>query len=80
MSIRIRTVEGVRVALCAYETDAAEGDLYLDDNDHYALAAKFNRDYDTGIEFPEEWAATDTQKIRDAATRPYFEEPPKEQA
>lgn len=69
MSIRIRTADGVRVALCGYETDAKEGDLYLDDNDHYALAAKFNRDYETGIEYPEEWAAMDTQKLRDANTR-----------
>lgn len=40
MAIRIRTVDGVRVALCAAETDAAAGDIYLDDSDHYALAAK----------------------------------------
>ena len=66
MSIRIRTVDGLRVALCGAETDAKEGDVYLDDGDHYALAAKFSQDYDTGIEYPEQWAAMETQKLRDA--------------
>lgn len=45
VSIRIRTVNGVRIALCAAETDAASGDLYLDDADHYALSAKYAHDY-----------------------------------
>jgi hypothetical protein len=68
MAIRLRTVNGVRVALCAAETDAAPGDLYLDDGDHYALAAKFAQDHRTGIEYPLEWAAMATQKLRDAET------------
>lgn len=69
MSIRLRTVDGVRVALCGCETDAKKGDVYLDDGDHYALAAKFSRDWDgqvAGWPYPEEWAAMDTQKLRDA--------------
>ena len=69
VSIRIRTVDGVRVALCAAETDAEPGDLYLDDGDHYALAAKFARDWQgqtVSWTYPEQWAAMDTQKMRDA--------------
>jgi hypothetical protein len=69
VAIRIRTVDGVRVALCAAETDAQPGDLYLDDGDHYALSAKYAADYqgrtiDWG--YPEQWAAMATQKKRDA--------------
>lgn len=69
MSIRLRTVNNIRVALCAVETDAMPGDVYLDDADHYALAAKFSRDWDgqvAGWPYPLEWAAMDTQKLRDA--------------
>ena len=46
MSIRLRTVDGIRVALCGVETDEMPCDVYLDDADHYALAAKFSRDWD----------------------------------
>jgi hypothetical protein len=66
MAIRLRTVNGVRVALCAAETDAAPGDLYLDDGDHYALVAKFAQDHRSGIEYPLEWSTMATQKLRDA--------------
>ena len=69
MAIRLRTVSGVRVALCAVESDEQLGDLYLDDGDHYALAAKFSRDWDgqvAGWPYPTEWAVMDTQKKRDA--------------
>ena len=69
MAIRLRTVDGVHVALCAVETDEQPGDTYLDDAAHYALAAKFSRDWSgrvAGWEYPEEWAAMDTQKLRDA--------------
>ncbi len=57
------------MALCAVETDKMQGDVYLDDGDHYALAAKFSRDWQghPDISYPEEWAAMDTQKLRDAA-------------
>lgn len=41
MAIRLRKVNGSLVALCAAETDPKEGDTYLDDGVHYALAAKF---------------------------------------
>lgn len=70
MSIRLRTVNGVRIALCAVESDEQPGDVYLDDGDHYALAAKFRRDWygqTNDFPYPLEWAAMDTQKVRDAA-------------
>lgn len=68
MAIRLRTVNGTRVALCAAETDPRPGDVYLDDAEHYALAAKFSRDWQghPPVEYPAEWAAMDTQKLRDA--------------
>ena len=70
MAIRLRTVNGVRIALCAAETDPEPGDVYLDDGEHYALAAKFCHDWQgetVGWSYPEEWAAMATQKRRDAA-------------
>lgn len=70
MAIRLRTVLGVRVALCASESDAEPGDVYLDDRDHYALAAKFRRDWygqTNDFSYPIEWEIMDTQKCRDAA-------------
>jgi len=45
MAIRIRKVNGVTVALCAVETDAKRGDLYLDDGAHHALSTKFGLDF-----------------------------------
>lgn len=69
MAIRIRSVNGVRVALCAVESDPKPGDVYLDDGDHYALAAKFRRDWygqTNDFPYPEQWEAMDTQKVRDA--------------
>ena len=72
MSIRIRVVDGVTVALCGYESDPLPDDIYLDDGAHYALAAKFCRDWQGIVldwQYPIEWAAMDTQKLRDAATR-----------
>ncbi len=71
MAIRIRRVNGMTVALCAAETDEQPGDLYLDDGVHYALAAKFCQDWQGQMvdwDYPEEWAAMQTQKIRDAET------------
>ena len=68
MAIRLRTVDGVRVALCAVETDAESADLYLTDADHYALAAKFAQDWDTDVTYDEEWRAMESQKLRDAET------------
>jgi len=45
MAIRLRRVDGYLVALCAAATQAEPGDVYLDDNEHYALACKFDRDW-----------------------------------
>lgn len=69
MSIRLRSVNGYRIALCAVESDPLPGDLYLDDADHYALAAKFCLDWQgkkVDWSYPEEWEAMATQKVRDA--------------
>lgn len=69
MAIRIRTVNGCRVALCAYETDHADGDVYLDDDDHYSLLAFFSLNYDLDMNFKKEWGVMESQKKRDAKTR-----------
>ena len=45
MAIRIRTITGITVALCAAKTHAKEGDIYLDDSIHHALSTKFNIDW-----------------------------------
>lgn len=71
MAIRLRSVDGYRVALCAAETDQQPGDLYLDDGDHYALAAKFAQDWQGDTvdwSYPEHWEAMASQKLRDAET------------
>ena len=36
------------MALCAARCEIEEGDVYLDDSDHEALAIKFRRDYRLG--------------------------------
>jgi hypothetical protein len=72
MSIRLRTVEGIRVALCGVESDPLDGDVYLDDRDHYALAMKFWKDWNEDFKHPRiddpplQWAVMETQKVRDA--------------
>lgn len=69
MAIRLRTVNGVRIALCAVETDPMPDDTYLDDADHYALAAKFAQDWRgcvVGMVYDREWRAMASQKVRDA--------------
>jgi hypothetical protein len=70
VAIRIRRIDGFGlVALCAAEIDEMLGDLYLDDEAHYALAAKFADDWQGRIvnwRYEEEWAAMRTQKLRDA--------------
>ena len=69
VAIRLRVVDGICVALCAAETDPLPGDVYLDDGQHYALAAKFAQDYrgeTITTVYAEEWAAMATQKKRDA--------------
>lgn len=73
MSIRLREVDGMTVALCGYETDAMPGDVYLDDGQHYALAAKFASDWQGRTidwEYAIEWELMESQKLRDARTRP----------
>lgn len=45
MSIRIRVVDGVMVALCAARSVEKPGDVYLDDAHHHALAEKFREDF-----------------------------------
>ena len=47
MSIRIRRVDGLTVALCAARSVERPEDIYLDDNQHHALAEKFRRDFDS---------------------------------
>jgi len=45
MAIRIRTIEGYTVALCAALSKEEKGDIYLDDNVHHALSTKFGLDW-----------------------------------
>ena len=74
MAIRLRTIDGVRIALCAVESDEKDNDLYLDDADHYALAAKFCRDWHGKLcdwSYPLEYKIMDTQKIRNAQEELY---------
>lgn len=69
MAIRLRKVEGILIALCAAETDKIPGDVYLDDDQHYALSAKFWRDYQGQticFTSEEDDRLAETQKIRDA--------------
>ncbi len=69
MAIRIRKVEGVQVALCAVEVDPKPDDIYLDDSVHYALAAKFARDWrgrTVTWEYEDHDQLAETQKLRDA--------------
>ena len=46
MAIRLRVVNGERVALCAAKTTEEKGDIYLDDGWHYTISQKYWRDYD----------------------------------
>lgn len=72
MAIRIRTVNGVTVALCAVESDEQEGDVYLDDDAHHALSTKFGLDFhsmgfmDNPHADPVIVEVMITQKVRDA--------------
>lgn len=45
MSIRLRRVGETLVALCAARSVEREGDVYLDDEQHHALAEKFSEDF-----------------------------------
>lgn len=72
MAIRIRTVAGCVVALCAAETDEQPGDVYLDDAAHHALTTKFGLDWQSEgllIDPPIDNQIAElmeTQKLRDA--------------
>ena len=66
MAIRLRKVDDTWVALCAVESDPKEGDIYLDDSIHYALACKFAREHDVDWEDERVNALMDSQKVRDA--------------
>ncbi len=66
MAIRIRRVQDQLVALCVVETDPQEGDIYLDDGLHEALAQKFARDYELDWECDKTSVLAWTQKVRDA--------------
>ena len=46
MAMRLRTVNGVHVALCAAKSRPVQGDVYIDDAFHYAISQKYWRDYD----------------------------------
>ena len=55
MAIRIRNINGETVALCAAQSEAEHGDLYLDDVIDHALRMKFLKDYKSeGIDFNKE--------------------------
>jgi hypothetical protein len=47
MAIRIRKRDGGYVALCAAESRAKRGDIYLNDGIHGALTKKFEADFIT---------------------------------
>jgi hypothetical protein len=69
MAIRIRKSGGLTIALCAAETDAMPGDHYIDDAEHYALAAKFSDDWQgqtVNWSYADEWAEMAKHKQRDA--------------
>ncbi len=66
MAIRLRKVEGTWVALCAVEADLKEGDVYIDDAQHYALACKFAREHTVNWQDKRINKLMDTQKVRNA--------------
>lgn len=69
MAIRIRTINGTTVALCAAETDPVDGDIYIDDSAHYALAAKFCLDWQgkkIDWKYLSIWRIMESQKKRNA--------------
>jgi hypothetical protein len=46
MAIRIRLINDHWIALCAAETKAEPGDIYLNDGIHGALSDKFRADFE----------------------------------
>ena len=74
MAIRIRLINGEVVALCAAESEAEPGDIYLDDNVHHALTGKFYNDFDSeGIIKRREVKILDPETKQDKAKRELFE-------
>lgn len=74
MSIRIRSSNGITIALCAVESDPQPGDIYLDDGAHHALTVKFEQDF-ISMGFMEdrghhgaEVVEMERHKVRDAET------------
>lgn len=64
MAIRLRRTRGGLVALCAARSVEYPGDVYLDDEQHMALARKFWMDYpELGIDCePEVRALTEREE------------------
>jgi len=63
MAIRIRKISGVIIAICAAETTALPGDLYLDDNIHHALSTKFGIDWQNEGLLKESQADPELKKV-----------------
>lgn len=69
MAIRLRTLKTGTIALCAAETDPVSSDVYLNDEQHYALAAKFAKDWQGQFvdwTYEDLWNDMESQKQRDA--------------
>lgn len=66
MAIRLRKINDIWVALCAVESDPKEGDVYMDDGQHYALACKFAREHTVDWQDGHANDLMDSQKVRNA--------------
>ncbi len=66
MAIRLRKINDEMIALYAVESDQKLGDIYLDDNIHYALATKFQQDYNLGYGDERLLKLMESEKVRDA--------------
>lgn len=66
MAIRIRKVNDYIIALCAVESNEKEGDIYLDDNIHHALATKFSEDWNLNYSDQRLLDLMEKEKVRDA--------------
>ena len=49
MAIRLRKINNRWIAICAARSVPKEGDVYIDDVQHYALAQKFSRDWNGDV-------------------------------
>jgi len=72
MAIRLRHVDGLTVALCAARSVEHAGDVYIDDNQHHALAEKFMADfqsegYNTVPHYPDETAMREREESNNPA-------------